>query len=484
MTFYIHVYVHREAKKPLLLTCRAWYKIATEDPTLWRTIAFGGWIRGVHSSDTGKTLDDLARNIQRTWGTTFTLLFQFPPTAPEDADIQRFVTTVDRDWLSRCRSLELRGLVWQQYSIKSLMNDVLLPPSGHFAALECFSVEEMEVEDQNLTFGILIQRVAASAMNLRSLGLASGARPCAITAQVFQHVNMLRRIQRLLLHSVTIPVPWREFTHLEHLEYVCEGPDQSNLAELSGPHLKSLCLDTDSSFVNIDLPTHALFKQLTHLVLRTSAPVRVVVDGSRFPRSLPCLTYLGIQPSTELVDFGYIEEATNLAELSFVKTESLERYPTFRTITFSPCILRLDILSSQRGYPEFGHPLEVWRHVEELHLTVCGLCIGIDPTLVQALSQRQKQGNSHEEDPVECFPCLRIITVQYPYGAEDLLPETKQRQTDRLMGIARRRKESGMRQLEKLKIGWYRIYGEYHVLGQPSTEWPVTEWKDCSGDPY
>ena len=287
--FHIHIYVHIRGKKPLLLTCRRWYKIASEDPTLWGTIAFRGWVRGLCYSDVGSTFDDLARDILRTGGTTFTSLFRFPSPAPENADIQRFATRVDRDWLSRCRSLTLRDFDEPpQYSMESSMNDVLRPLSGHFAALEHFSVQEAGTEYQISALETLIQRIAASAVNLQSLKLTRGRGPGAIAVQIFQHAGMLSRVRVMLLEHVNMPVPWREFTHLEHLDFVCFDGSQSNLSELSGPHLTSLCLDVSSSDT-INLPTHALFEQLTHLVLRNYAPIVVFRIG--FSPSLPRLTH-------------------------------------------------------------------------------------------------------------------------------------------------------------------------------------------------
>ena len=124
--------------------------------------------------------------------------------------------------------------------------------------------------------------------------------------------------------------------------------------------------------------------------------------------------------------------------------------------------------------PEFGHPLEVWRHVQELHLTVCDFDMTltvcdldmpcVDRTLAQALSQQQERGCSLEKELVECFPSLRIVTVRYPYKIQDLHQETKQRQTDQLIGIARRKK-TGLRWLERLKIGWYQVDRECYILG-------------------
>lgn len=99
-------------------------------------------------SDVGWTLDDLLRNIQRSGPKApFTLVLGFPHVTHNDANIQRLVTSVDRDGLSRCRSLTLRTLQERpQYSIKSLMDNVLRPPNRHLAALERFRVEAMEHE--------------------------------------------------------------------------------------------------------------------------------------------------------------------------------------------------------------------------------------------------------------------------------------------------------------------------------------------------
>ena len=184
------------------------------------------------------------------------------------------------------------------------------------------------------------------------------------------------------------------------------------------------------------------------------------------------------------MNLGRIQPVTDSVELSFLISTEFQwfpdHHPLFHAISFSPRILRLDLYSGG-GHYEFGKPLKVWRHVEELHLTMCTWDVrGLGLPLARALSQRTQ---SSKERMVECYPRLRVLTVKrrcQEYEGNDLPQETKQRQTDQLIEIAKGRKESGLRRLEKLKIGWFLLDDEQHVLGRPSTERLVIEWRDCS----
>jgi hypothetical protein len=219
--------------------------------------------------------------------------------------------------------------------------------------------------------------------------------------------------------------------------------------------------------LNTELPPHALFNQLTHMVLRGLSSSDAT-EGIAFP-SFSCLSSLGIQADDSGKWLGCINTEKPLEELILAINPVTTVDSGLSNITLKPCVLRVDMMLEEQSQCGFGDPISLWSRVEEVHVAMR------EETLwdwfIQALSEPADDQHSSRQ----CYPLLRVLTVLYPYDDQD--PEEKQEQVEELRDIQRGRKESGFRPLETLKIGWYHPC--IHILTVPYAERRVIEWRDC-----
>lgn len=110
---------------------------------------------------------------------------------------------------------------------------------------------------------------------------------------------------------------------------------------------------------------------------------------------------------------------------------------------------------------------------------------GFGRRLRYALSKQTRPG----PHPRECYPQVRVLTVLYPYGNNAPSESAKKGAVESLrkMLVTREKTrrgmekegENGFQRLETVKVGWCCTRGFEYILGRPSTEWQVTEWRDC-----
>jgi len=339
---------------------------------------------------------------------------------------------------------------------------------GGLPSLEHLSINGIGDDIWDDEIDMLFSQVADSSTKLQSLELSSRFWYRDIGERVFRYSYGLWGIRRLRLMSVE-DVPWAEFPNLEYLDYVSVPhyikPIELNISELVAPRLTGLCLEGD--FNSIALPPHALFNQLTHMVLRNFHSHHVE-EGTAFPSSFSRLLCLGIQ-GDEDVSFEYIDTETPLEELILAFQPDTTSYPALYFAEFQPRVLRWDIMSDQRPGDKFGERNALWSRVEELHVTVSE-----DAPWNWFIPEMSKPADEQYRSR-ECYPLLHVLTVLYPDNNQT--SEQKEKQMEELRGIQRGRNESGFRLLETLKVGWYHPCD--HILTIPYMERRVMEWRDC-----
>jgi F-box-like len=475
MIFYIHVHQNIGSKRTLLRTCRIWYNVASNYAMLWRTIHWRSHSLStmVHPDDQCLNLSDLAQHIERTGTLTFDLVLACSVPPPSKLDRRIFADTVDCDALSRCRSLGLYApLRDDRKQAQDMVDTIITPLDGELPSLEHLSINQMGRGVWGEALDTLIGQVADSATKLQSLELSSRFWPFYSGERVFRYPNLMYRVQRLKLMSIG-RVPWAEFPNLEHLDYALASnyvrDDVFNISELVAPRLTSLCLEGD--FVDIELPPHTLFNQLTHMVLRDFSS-DLISEDMAFPPTFSRLSSLGIRTTYTSDWLGHIKTETPLEELILVNDPVEVVNQDFSTTAFRPRVLRVDFMLDVPSHCGFGEPSSLWDHVEEVHVIVREEALW--DWFVVALSKPARS----QHNPQECYPLLRILTVLYPDNHQS--SGYKQEQMEEVRDIQRWRHESGLRLLETLKIGWYHPCD--HILKVPYAERRVTEWRDCLED--
>lgn len=463
--FYLHVYLYRQSRKPLLQTCRRWHTVASNHGLLWRSISLWGRQTISPVNIECQTLIGLAQVINRIGITaTFDFGLGCPNRDPTPEEIQLFISSVDKNWLSRCRSFALWAPdePWRTPDSNSL-GDLLQQYS--YDSLEKLDLEHTGTQMWAHMLEMLMSRVETTSPNLRSLKINCGAAITEVADSVFRRSSVLRRIQNLDVRHITQPISWTNFENLQQLKF--SGPNQSNLPDLTNFTAPGLTHLTLEGFCQPhDIPSNIL-SQLTHLTLEWFG----VDDPSDRPLSLPSLISLTFLATVAEAAYFY---APKLDEFIFQIDPYDERpyvYPLFDDATISPRVIYLDILSNEDG-EQFSKPLPVWRRVEELHLMgfnsypITGTCL-----------PRVLSGEYSEH----AFPALRRLTILHPSDCKDggPSPSEKKEKMDEARGIMEARVALGLKPFERLEVGWYWTNGNDSVLEDQSREWWATMWEDC-----
>ena len=408
-------------------------------------------------------LNALARVISRTGTATFDFCLGLPYHDPQEEEIQLFVDSVDGSWLSRCRSfiLEAPQSPWRVPDSGALGN---LLKQYSYNSLEHIQVESSDRKMWEHMLESMMYRVEETSLNLRSLEITFGNESTGINKSILQRTRVLERIRSLNLFLVNQSISWTDFPNLERLEIsYSRAIDTSNINELTAPGLTHLTLH--EHFWGHNLPRE-VFPQLQHLTLNY-----FTYDEDMEPLALPNLLSLAFFRTN--IDLEFFE-APKLEELVFKVDpydEGCYEYPLLADATFSPRVLRLDIIPSSDD-AELGEPLYLWRRMEELHLTAFEEDSLAETSLLEAISGETKEG---------CFPALRVLTILYPSGETSQGPsqETKERTMGEARAILKARLVAGLKPLEQLRVGWYWTNDDDNVLEDSSREWWVTMWEDC-----
>jgi hypothetical protein len=486
--FHMHVYEHLGSRNSLLLTSKRWYAIATSQSSLWRSISWGGNCEMALESVKCRTLNDLACAIRMTGQATFDLNIGGPFKRPNSEEMTEFISSIDRKWLSRCHSLTIWTLGGDADNITVEILEQFLRCST-LDALERVVWDCHSHGSRKLGMSMLMGVVELSSLRLRALRLKYGFGNYHTQEFPSQYTGLFKRIRSLTLVFVCQPVPWREFTKLEHLDYSriarhgprglydTDIPLPSNLSELVAPRLTSLCLEGE--FTRSDFPSKDLLRQLKRLVLRWFTTAQ---DENIFPEAFPSLHYLGL--GTYWYDANlYSIFSSGIHELD-ISSIGNRFAPTWLDMALAPRVLRVDGRSPLIRH--VANPLPIWDRLEEIHLTVQGDHL-VPTVLVDALSYPTPVASLTDSPRHrDCFPQLKVFTIRYPtmafrvFREDPPSEEEMQKRADVLRLVFKRRQESGLSRLERLQVGWYWRYGSDFVIGDPRTDRRITSWTDCS----
>ncbi|KIM26623.1 hypothetical protein M408DRAFT_182345 [Serendipita vermifera MAFF 305830] len=464
-----HVNLYRKSRYPLLLTCRMWYAIATTYPALWSIISLCWQTTLPPETVQCPNLEALALAINRTGGAHFELYLGESFSKLKLKDVQYFVNSVDRNWLSRCTALTVSPQDRGGYAPLRL--------GVTFFSCGLDSLRRLEIRhyaDERKWEHILqplMERVDSSSLSLhelrvRIMGYTEERDTAWITQNIYKRPNILKRIAHLMLRDTSEPIPWGFFTNIETIE-VWGDEESYPLVKLDVPAVKKLSLggiDNPRSMISTEL-----CNQLTHLTIKNS-----IDEFGPFILDLPSLTSLGIIVCS--FDLRHIN-APKLEELTYRVDHSDVGFGPYDMLEedapFTPRIVHIDVLASE--FPEddmyiFGTKLPLWSKVEELHLKVIGEFPFLDFVVVNAIS-----GVS----PERCYPKLHSLTVLYPVVPEQKNDDPWSLRDDLIeeMGeiLGHRRRNKDLPPLRKLEMGWYVEWGDDYV----ESEWKVVEWDNC-----
>ena len=461
--FYIHVYEHLQSRVPLLRTCRSWRLVATNYSSLWRIISWHGDDTLPPNKVKCHSLNGLSTLINRTGTATFDFRLGCPY-RDLSGEIQAFISSIPKDWLSRCHTFTLHApeAQWRVPNSRAL-GDLLGAYS--YEALDRLELIHTGSKMWEYMLENLMSRIESTSPNLRSLTVHCGRATKHVKKCVFDRPAVLGNIRNLDIRSFDHPVPWNDLPNLERLAFRDLEFKGLHLKNLIAPKLLRLTLEGD--YLSSNFPKETC-QQLTHLTLEYFA-----FENSEDVTFLRFSSLLSLIIRSGDVNFPNIE-APKLDEFVFVLNPSDESpylYPEFDEVKLTPRIIRLDILSSEDQEEPLVYPLDSWSKVEELHLTTFGERNSIGPTLIETLT-----GTGSER----FFPFLKCLTVLYPAKEDDGNPwPVKQSQIDELRGILNGRLAAGFKVLERMEVGWYWTGGNDSILDDPERRWWVTKWEDC-----
>jgi hypothetical protein len=464
--FYMHVYVYRQFRKPLLVVCRRWHTVASNHSLLWKSITLWGRQNHVPVNIDCNSLRELAQVIKMAGTATFDFGMGTPVHDPTPEDVQLFVNSVDKNWLSRCQTFTLWAPdePWKTPDANTL-GDLLLLYS--YDSLETLELNHTGTQMWKHMLACLMARVEATSPNLRSLKIDCGIAVEEITKNVLNRPSVLRRVQTLEVSSIDQPISWSDFENLQELRIShTKDVNISDLNPLTVPGLTRFTLEDNCQ--RHDIP-FAILPQLTHLTLDWFQINES--NSTDKPLSLPSLislTYLRTGFEVACLDAPHLEEFTFQVDPYDERPYS---YPLFAGATSSPRVIRLDILSNESD-EEFSDPLPMWRQVEELHLTTFKDIPLAGTEFLDILCGYYSE---------RTFPKLRHLTILHPSDCGDGPPSTDEKnvKTDEARSIMEARADAGLKPFERLEVGWYWTNDNEYVLEDQTREWWATVWKDC-----
>ncbi|KIM19534.1 hypothetical protein M408DRAFT_31136 [Serendipita vermifera MAFF 305830] len=469
--FDLHVNIHRESRFPLLLACRKWYNIATKYSTLWKVIALCCQSTLPPETVHCPNLDALALTINRTGRAHFELYLGESFSKLSLKDVQSFLDSIDKNWLSRCEALTVFPQEVGGYAPQEL--------AATFFSCRLDSLQRLEIRHHGSwrkwehILQPLMEQVDRSSLGFRDLrvrvmGYIKELNTSWITQNIYKRPNILKRITHVMLRNTFEPIPWSFFTNIDTIEVWCDE-ESHPLVKLDVPLVKILSLggiNNPGSMISTEL-----WNQLTHLTLKDC-----IDEFGPFILDLPSLTSLGLIVCG--LDLRYIN-APKLEELIYRVDHSDAGSGLYHRlendVPFTPRIIHIDVLASE--YPKedmyiFATKLPLWSKVEELHLKVIGEFPFLDFVVVDAIS-----GVS----PECCYPKLHSVTVLYPLVPEDEKDDPWSLKLDLIGEMAkildRRNQNEDLDPFKKLEMGWYVEWGDDYI----GSEWKVVEWDDCLG---
>ncbi|KIM26630.1 hypothetical protein M408DRAFT_182418 [Serendipita vermifera MAFF 305830] len=471
--FHFHVIFYRKSRYPLLLTCRKWYNIATTYSTLWKVVALRCQRSLPPDTVLCPNLDALALVINRTGRAHFELFLGESFSNLKLKDVKHFLTSVDRNWLSRCKALTVFSQARGRRTPPKL-GEVFF--SGGLTSLQYLEIRyHATAKKWESILQPLLEGIENTAFNFRELrvhvtGLLDEEGTTWITQNIYERPNILKRLTKVMLRDTCEPVPWDYFTSIKMIDVWCND-EFSPMVRLDIPLVQHLSLGGVDSPGSLAYPE--LWRQLTHLTIKDC-----IEEFGPFNLDLPSLI------SLSLVACGFNLRHMNVPKLDELAyrvdcgfTNGLAYADLEGGVSFTPRIVHIDINAGndpEEDWTVFTTMLPLWSKVEEIHLKL----IGDDPllglTLVNAVSGRSPEG---------CYPKLHSVTVIYP------TPETRYKKDESdgdwvyreavineiksLLEWHPRVDELGP--LKRLELGWYVEWGDDYV----ESEWRVVEWDDC-----
>ncbi|KIM27144.1 hypothetical protein M408DRAFT_24881 [Serendipita vermifera MAFF 305830] len=265
--FSFHVYELCGFRTALQLVCKRWNATAISFPALWTRVSWSPTIPPPHPSVNCRTLDALARAINRTAQATMDVTLEIPNAVPPPTELESFLSSANPTWPSRCTSLKIITTCdFYGRSLEGPLACLLLNTTSGFDALRTLILSHVDVVRCKMDLSSFLIRVGHSAHSLHRLELdydddvPLGLVQALITSGIF------RRIQELKIPTSIGHVPWEALPNLCHLDVVFVDSllcSCTSLAGLVAPKLASLRLE--GPFHHIQLPPATIIRQLRRL---------------------------------------------------------------------------------------------------------------------------------------------------------------------------------------------------------------------------
>ncbi|KAG8789347.1 hypothetical protein FRC20_006380 [Serendipita sp. 405] len=267
--FLYHVWADKSSPIDLLFTNKTWYKAAIATSALWSRIMLGNRPRQpgmLYFTTPGRVqctnLSSFAHAIKRAGHSPLELTITCSNLSFEQDDITEFKSSVDSEWLSRCRSL-----VW--LSISALAGGHLFLRLFHAAkydALEHLTIWSM-TQPIGLELEAFMQQIEATAVNLRSVTLTPVLEYGWNGVALHKYPKLLRRLHALRL-SITGLTIWQNLVNLVELDISLPTPRIQTQMIL--PPTIPLTRLTMREHVDTGALVPSIFASLTHLTLETN----------------------------------------------------------------------------------------------------------------------------------------------------------------------------------------------------------------------